>query len=145
MYKTISLANKKIWLLNYFCPVCGSEIVPRIEHFGKLSAGHDMNKSKTWYVYMLLCDQKTFYVGFTPEIVHRYRQHKNKQSFFTKQFSDLKFVYSEQYDNEHDAAIREKQIKGWSRAKKQMLIDGKLGINTCTEFVEELLVGENPM
>ncbi|OGD83573.1 hypothetical protein A2165_03985 [Candidatus Curtissbacteria bacterium RBG_13_40_7] len=96
-----------------------------------------------WYVYLLLCDQKTFYSGITPDIVNRYQQHKNKTSFFTKKFSDLKLVYSEHYPNKHDAAKREKQIKGWSLAKKKLLVDGKLGINTCTEFVEVLLLKEN--
>lgn len=102
-----------------------------------------MEKSKTWYVYMLLCDQKTFYIGITSDIIKRYKQHENKQSFFTKKFFDIKLVYCERYLSEHLAAIREKQIKGWSRAKKQMLVEGKLGYNTCTEFVEALLVGEN--
>lgn len=40
---------------------------------------------------------------------------------------------------EHDAALREKQLKGWSHAKKQLLINGMLGINVCTEFGEVLL------
>ena len=96
-----------------------------------------------WFMYMLLCDQKTFYVGITPEIVNRFRQHINKQSFFTKKFSNIKLAYAEKYDTEHQAAKREKQIKGWSKAKKQMLIDGKLGYNTCTELAEALLIDEN--
>jgi putative endonuclease len=99
--------------------------------------------SKIWYVYMLLCNQKTFYIGITNDLINRIKQHKNKQSFFTKKFSDVRLIYCERYQSKHLAAIREKQIKGWSRAKKQMLIKGKLGINTCTEFVEALLVGEN--
>lgn len=98
-----------------------------------------------WYVYMLLCDQKTFYVGITPNIVERINEHKDKKSFFTKKFSDLKLVYSEKYPIKHEAAQREKQIKGWSNAKKQMLINGQLGINVCTGFAEALLVGENLM
>lgn len=92
---------------------------------------------------MLLCDQKTYYIGITPDIANRIKQHKSKVSFFTKKFSDLKLVYCENYATEHQAALREKQIKGWSRAKKQMLVEGKLGYNTCTEFVEALLAGEN--
>lgn len=94
---------------------------------------------------MLLCDQETFYIGITSDIVNRFRQHKSKNSFFTKKFSDLKFVYAEKYSSEHNVASREKQIKGWNKTKKQMLIDGKLGYNTCTEFVEALLADENLM
>lgn len=90
---------------------------------------------------MLLCDGKTFYVGITTDLVNRINQHIKKQSFFTKKFSQIKLVYCEQYQTEKEAVAREKQINGWSRAKKQMLIDGKLGYNSCTEFAEALLVG----
>ncbi len=92
-----------------------------------------------WYVYMLLCDQKIFYVGITNGIVNRFFSHIDKKSFFTKKFSDLKLVYTERYKNKYEAAKREKQLKGWSNAKKQLLIGGKLGYNVCTEFVEALL------
>ncbi len=92
-----------------------------------------------WYVYLLLCDQKTFYVGITPNIPERLEQHRGKLSIHTKRFSDLKLVYCEKYRNKYDAARREKQFKGWSHAKKQKLIAGELGINTCTEFVEVML------
>ena len=98
-----------------------------------------------WYVYMLLCDKKTFYTGITTDIVNRMKRHKTKNSFFTKKFSDIEIVYCEKYIKEHDAVIREKQIKGWSRAKKQLLVNGKLGYNACTEFVEALLVDKNLM
>lgn len=104
-----------------------------------------MKNSKEWYVYMLLCDQKTFYIGITTDLINRFKQHKLRNSFFTKKFSDLKLVYCKKCSTEHKATLREKQIKGWSRAKKQMLIEGKLGINTCTEFVEALLEDENLM
>lgn len=94
-----------------------------------------------WLVYLLLCDQKTFYVGITTDVGKRLIEHKGKQSFFTKKFSDIKLVYCEKYESEHEAAMREKQLKGWSRTKKQMLIDRKLGINSCTEIVEDPLCG----
>jgi len=91
-----------------------------------------------WYLYLLLCDQKTFYVGITDNPEKRLLEHKNKKSIFTKKFSDIKLVYCEQWPNNHKAALREKQVKGWSRTKKQMLIDGKLGYNVCTDIVEVL-------
>lgn len=92
-----------------------------------------------WYVYLLLCDQKTFYVGITDDLRKRIDSHKKKESFFTKKFSDLQLVYCEKYANKYEAAKREKQLKGWSKAKKQKLISGELGINTCTEYAEALL------
>ncbi len=91
-----------------------------------------------WHVYMLLCDRKTFYVGITDNPTQRLQMHRNKKSFFTKKFSDLRFVYCENYSTKLQAAFRERQLKGWSRAKKYLLIDGKLGYNTCAELVEVL-------
>ena len=87
---------------------------------------------------MLLCDQKTFYVGITNNVEGRLTSHKNKQSFFTKKFSDIELVYCEKYSSKIEATVREKQFKGWSNAKKQQLLVGGLGINCCTEIVEEL-------
>ena len=93
---------------------------------------------KEHFTYMLLCDQKTFYIGITDNLERRILEHKNKESFFTKKFSAIKFVYCEKYKDKFEASKRERQLKGWSRAKKQLLIDGKLGINTCTEYAEVL-------
>ena len=86
---------------------------------------------------MLLCDQKTFYIGICNNVKRRLEEHKENKSFFTKKFSDLKVVYCEKYDTRHKAAVREKQLKGWSHTKKQKLTEGELGIN-CIEFDEVL-------
>ena len=92
-----------------------------------------------WYLYMLLCDNKFFYIGITNNLIQRFNKHKNGNTKSAKEFSLIKFVYCEKYNNKFDAAKREKQLKGWSKAKKQMLISERLGINVCTEFAEGLL------
>ena len=79
-----------------------------------------------WHTYILLCNQKTFYVGITNNVKKRLSDHRNKKSFFTKKFSDIKLVYSEEFKNKLDAAKREKQFKGWSRKKKIVLINKSL-------------------
>ena len=79
---------------------------------------------------MLLCDQKTFYIGITFDVNKRIIEHRSKDSFFTKKFSEIQVVYIEKYKSKYEAAKREKQLKGWGRKKKQMLIDGNLGINS---------------
>ena len=76
----------------------------------------------SWNVYILLCNQKTFYVGITDNLERRLTQHKRKESFFTKKFSDIKLVYKENYAYRVDAERREIQIKKWSIAKKKALI-----------------------
>ena len=89
---------------------------------------------------MLLCDQKTFYVGISDNVLRRLKEHRNKDSFFTKKFSDIQLIYCEKYHSKYASASRERQIKGWSRSKKRLLIDGKIGINRI-ELAEVL--GEN--
>jgi len=69
-----------------------------------------------------LGNQKIIYVGISNDLKNRLRQHRNGQSRFTKRFSDLRLVYVENYKTSYEAAKREKEIKGWSRKKKMMLI-----------------------
>jgi len=49
-----------------------------------------------------------------------------KKNIGTKEFSDIRLVYKEVQVNKLSAAKREKQLKGWTKAKKQALIDGNL-------------------
>ena len=77
-----------------------------------------------WHVYILFCDKKTFYVGLTDNLERRLTQHKRKESFYTKKFSDLELVFKEKYSLRWQAEKREQQIKKWSVAKKKALIKG---------------------
>lgn len=95
---------------------------PGVPALRRAQCRHYCDQFMQWFVYMLLCDQKTFYIGFTADIVNRLMQHCRGQSFFTKQFSEIKLIYCEKYLNEKDAVKREKQLKGWSHAKKQKLL-----------------------
>ena len=77
-----------------------------------------------WFVYILLCDNRKFYVGVTDNLKRRVEQHKKKQSFYTKQFSIIELVHCEKYSTRQQAEHREQQLKGWSAAKKKALIKG---------------------
>lgn len=79
---------------------------------------------KHWFVYILLCDQKTFYVGIAEDIKERFIEHIRGYSPYTKKFSDFQLLYQESFKTRQEAEKREKQIKGWSVAKKQALIAG---------------------
>ena len=84
----------------------------------------------TWYLYILLCDQKTFYIGITSNVEKRLNKHKSKGSFFTKKFSDIKLIYTERYRTKEEAQKREKQLKGWTHAKKKALINKNINLLT---------------
>ncbi|MFC1790296.1 GIY-YIG nuclease family protein [Patescibacteria group bacterium] len=74
--------------------------------------------------YILLCDQKTYYVGITSNLEQRLKSHNSGYNLATKRFSEIKLVYKEFYNNRKRAEKREAQVKRWSRAKKKALIDG---------------------
>ena len=120
-------SNGRTWAFE--AQYLGSSPSPAALRQGSVRAINREAYMKNWYVYLLLCDQKTFYAGLTDDVKRRFSEHCNKESFFTKKFSELTLVYCEIYGDKHKAAEREQQLKGWSKAKKQMLIDGKLGIN----------------
>jgi len=63
------------------------------------------------------------YIGVTNDIVRRLWEHKNGiNEGFTKKYSIHKLVYFEVFDYIDLAIAREKQIKGYSRAKKDKLV-----------------------
>ncbi|MCX6746015.1 MAG: GIY-YIG nuclease family protein [Candidatus Parcubacteria bacterium] len=80
---------------------------------------------KTYYVYIMMNKMRTvLYVGVTNDLVKRTYEHKNKvYKGFTQRYNVNKLVYFEEYNDITQAIAREKQIKGWSRAKKLKLIE----------------------
>jgi predicted GIY-YIG superfamily endonuclease len=80
----------------------------------------------SYFIYILLCDQKSYYIGLTHNLEQRLSSHKSKANMATKEFSDLQMIYHEQFGTRKEAEIREKQLKGWSIAKKEALINGDL-------------------
>jgi putative endonuclease len=77
-----------------------------------------------YYVYMLTNRwHNVLYTGMTDSIEGRLSDHRNRRlEGFTKRYNCTKLVYVEEFDNSAAAAIREKQIKGWKRARKNALI-----------------------
>ena len=79
-----------------------------------------------YYVYILTNKTGTVvYTGVTNDIVRRVYEHKHNldpNSFCTK-YSVHKLVYFEQTPSRYSAIEREKQIKSWSRKKKNQLVE----------------------
>jgi putative endonuclease len=78
-----------------------------------------------WYVYMLLCNQKNYYVGLTNDLQKRLKEHKEGRSFFTKQFTDTELVLQEWYPDKISAAKREQQLSALSHEEKSKLVRNK--------------------
>lgn len=77
----------------------------------------------TCFVYILLCANKSYYTGITWNLKKRVKQHNlHIKSCLQKSKLPVKLVYWEKYNSRNLAALREKEIKGWSRKKKENLI-----------------------
>ena len=71
------------------------------------------------------CSDGSYYTGSTIDLQKRINEHHNGQGAnHTKKRLPIKLVYVEEYLNIATAFEREKQIQGWSRAKKEVLITG---------------------
>ena len=76
------------------------------------------------YMYILRCSNGLYYVGSTKELAQRIEQHQQGEgSKFTKKHLPVELVYYEEYQRIDEAFIREHQIKGWNRKKKEALIN----------------------
>ena len=80
---------------------------------------------KTYYVYILSNQtDTTLYIGVTNNLERRIYEHKNKiVDGFTAKYNLNKLVYFEEATDAISAIEREKQLKGWTRKRKEKLIN----------------------
>ena len=78
------------------------------------------------YMYILECANGSYYTGSTINLEKRILEHQNGEGAnHTKKYLPIKLVYHEVFDRIDHAFYREKQIQGWSRKKKETLINNK--------------------
>ena len=78
---------------------------------------------KRCWVYIMASATGTLYTGVTSDIVRRVLEHKNKLAGgFSAKYDVNRLVYLEEAERPEEAIAREKQIKGWRRARKLALI-----------------------
>ncbi|MGI6434110.1 MAG: GIY-YIG nuclease family protein [Syntrophomonadaceae bacterium] len=77
-----------------------------------------------YYVYIMTnWNNKVLYIGITNNLGRRVYEHKNKLvNGFTAKYNVNKLVYFDSTSDVKSAISREKQIKGWTRRKKNELI-----------------------
>ncbi|HEX5726619.1 MAG TPA: GIY-YIG nuclease family protein [Longimicrobiaceae bacterium] len=86
--------------------------------------GVTTERMKQAFVYIVASVSRTLYVGVTSDLVRRMHQHKTKLlRGFTARYNVDRLVYFEETGNIRGAIEREKEIKGWTRAKKIALIE----------------------
>jgi putative endonuclease len=88
----------------------------------RLSLSHGMLRDR-YFVYIMTNVSRTLYTGVTNNLVRRVYEHKNKIiPDFTSRYNITELVYFEETSDVQAALTREKEIKGWRRAKNSQLI-----------------------
>ena len=81
---------------------------------------------RTYWVYILASRSRVLYIGVTNDLVRRVNEHR--QSLipgFTQKYRVTRLVHFEQFLDVRDAIAREKQLKGWVRARKLKLVEAR--------------------
>ena len=81
---------------------------------------------KTYWVYLLTnASTSMLYVGVTSDLERRLAEHRSGEDpkAFTARYRTHQLVHAEPFGEVRDALAREKQLKGWSRAKKRALVN----------------------
>jgi putative endonuclease len=80
------------------------------------------------FVYILRCSDGSLYVGHTNDLANRESVHNaGHGAEYTARRRPVQLLYSEEYNAISDAISRERQLKRWSRQKKDALIRGDTG------------------
>ncbi len=78
---------------------------------------------RTYYVYIMSSKSGVLYIGATNDLERRVFEHKQGLiEGFTKKYRVTRLVYVEEFDGPSDMVTRERQLKGWTRARKLDLI-----------------------
>lgn len=81
--------------------------------------------TKDYFVYILKCSDNSYYTGVTNNFEKRVNEHQSGLiKGYTSSRLPVKLVFSETFSDINQAIRFEKQVKGWSRKKKEALING---------------------
>jgi len=97
---------------------------------------------QNYFVYILTNDDRhtVLYSGATDELERRANEHSlGRGSFFGQQYNAHKLIYFEAYSDPESAIAREKQLKDWSRQRKEALI-GKSNPESCNLMEERYVL-----
>lgn len=88
-----------------------------------------------WFVYLARCNDDTIYTGISTDPRRREKEHNTNNRLGAKSLRfkrPVEIVYTEQYNNQSEARIREAAIKKWPRINKLKLITRISNSNNLT-------------
>ncbi|MDP2386262.1 MAG: GIY-YIG nuclease family protein [Bacteroidota bacterium] len=80
------------------------------------------------FVYILKCADDSYYIGVTNNVERRFEEHVSglNETCYTYSRRSLELMFQKEFQSPREAIAFEKQIKGWTRAKKEALIIGDI-------------------
>jgi predicted GIY-YIG superfamily endonuclease len=80
-----------------------------------------------FYVYILKCNDDSYYIGHTDNIEKRIAEHHvNEYPCYTSKRLPVEVVFVQSFATRDEAFNAERQLKKWSRQKKEALIEGNM-------------------
>jgi len=77
----------------------------------------------TYFVYILLCQDGSYYTGSTNDAEKRFKDHlEGRGARYTKSHKPVKIIYKEEFTSKSKALKREAEMKSWTRKKKENMI-----------------------
>jgi len=88
-----------------------------------MHGAHSRNvKRASYFVYMLLCDDGSYYTGYTSNVLSRFERHrKGRGARYTKMRQPKRIVYLQRFSTRRAAMRRERQMKALSHDEKRDL------------------------
>ena len=84
---------------------------------------------KRAWVYILQCSDNSYYTGCTTNLRQRISEHsEGKYNGYTSTRLPVRLLWAEEFEDVRDAIVLERQIKGWTRKKKEALMRGDFQI-----------------
>ncbi len=92
----------------------------------------------TWFLYLIRCKDNSLYTGITTDIKRRFNEHQSndrKGSKYLRGKAPLKLVLKKKIGNKSLASKVEAKVKKLPKAKKELLVKGKIKIKEIIDLV----------
>ena len=85
---------------------------------------------KSYFVYIIECNDKSYYTGITNDISRRIDEHNSGgvKNSYTYTRRPVNLLFSQEFNDVEQAIVFEKKIKKWSRSKKEAMIRGNFDL-----------------
>ena len=101
------------------------ERIKRSSRACRRTQAQPIDQGVPFHVYILRCRDGKYYTGHTDNLELRIAEHQaGRGADFTARRRPVELVWAQDFPTRHEALASERQIKGWSRAKKEALIRG---------------------